>query len=387
MALIKCSECGNMVSSLAAACPSCGCPVNKMTLKSRFYFNIDKRIDEDCFPIILKVGSKEFSINSFWKGKGCICAAEVFSNEIQTHEAMVVDVEVCYTLRNIPFDCSERRIIEFSNVMLGKDYLFNCTPHVYSGEGDHSLDFLFGMTATASSVIDGEYNNLPLANLSQVTETTDGSNQQNNNLCNLDDFEIEDGVLTGYNGNDSDVIIPSSVTSIGGAAFYNCTSLTSITIPNSVTSIGYSAFYGCNSLTSITIPNGVTEIYADTFSGCTSLTSVTIPDSVTKIGWSAFWDCLLTKNKKNFPEIHPPSSIRKYYTKSIVRFPRSAHRKPITHPYQIHTYTILNTLTNNVVRRLVGGRREPYFASNRYTNKKLCATCTIKKYKKFPETY
>jgi hypothetical protein len=39
--------------------------------------------------------------------------------------------------------------------------------------------------------------------------------------------------------------------SIGDYAFYNCTSLTSITIPNSVTSIGNEAFRNCSNLTDV----------------------------------------------------------------------------------------------------------------------------------------
>ena len=120
------------------------------------------------------------------------------------------------------------------------------------------------------------------------------------------------------------VTIPNSVTSIGNHAFYGCSSLTSIkvdagnntydsrdncnaiietstntliagcmntTIPNSVTSIGGCAFGECSSLTSITIPDGVTSIGEDAFNGCSGLTSITIPHSVTSIGYCAFSRC------------------------------------------------------------------------------------------------
>ena len=85
--------------------------------------------------------------------------------------------------------------------------------------------------------------------------------------------------------------IPDTVTSIGGAAFYHCRGLTSVTIPNSVTSIGRHAFYGCRNLMGVTIPDGMTSIASDAFCHCSSLTNVVIPDSVTNIGAYAFYDC------------------------------------------------------------------------------------------------
>ena len=74
------------------------------------------------------------------------------------------------------------------------------------------------------------------------------------------------------------------VTTIGGCAFFNCSSLTSVTIGDSVTTIGDYAFCDCSSLTSITIPDSVTTIGVGAFWNCSSLTSITIPDSVTTIG-------------------------------------------------------------------------------------------------------
>ncbi|WP_400223770.1 leucine-rich repeat domain-containing protein [Methanomethylophilus alvi] len=141
----------------------------------------------------------------------------------------------------------------------------------------------------------------------------------------MTDFSYSD---TRWGGNDiKSVSLPDGLTSIGGFAFFGCTSLSSVTIPDSVTSIGNGAFSGCTSLTAInvaegntayisengvlfnksktsliqypvgktdsayTIPDSVTYIGYDAFWGCTSLSSVTIPDSVTSIGEFAFSGC------------------------------------------------------------------------------------------------
>lgn len=55
-------------------------------------------------------------------------------------------------------------------------------------------------------------------------------------------------------------------------------------IPDTVTSIGGYAFYGCNGLISIEIPNGVTNIESASFVECDDLKRIEIPDSVICIG-------------------------------------------------------------------------------------------------------
>ena len=91
-------------------------------------------------------------------------------------------------------------------------------------------------------------------------------------------------------------VIPNSVTSIGHAAFSNCSGLTSITIPSSVTSISGGAFSYCSSLTSITIPNSVTSIGNGAFVQCSGLTSITLPDNITSIESLMLDECFRLTN-------------------------------------------------------------------------------------------
>ena len=130
--------------------------------------------------------------------------------------------------------------------------------------------------------------------------------------CLSPNFVYEDDVLFNKdksriisfrNRNVESYVIPSSVTSIGNSAFYNCDSLSEIVIPSSVTSIGNSAFYSCDSLSEIVIPSSVTSIGNSAFYSCDSLSEIVIPSSITSIGDMAFWDC------SSLSEIVIPSSV------------------------------------------------------------------------------
>lgn len=66
------------------------------------------------------------------------------------------------------------------------------------------------------------------------------------------------------------------VVSVGPAAFYGCSGLTSLVVGHGVTSMGNSAFYGCIAIDSVFLPASLTSIGSQTFGTCPSLSSVYI---------------------------------------------------------------------------------------------------------------
>lgn len=146
--------------------------------------------------------------------------------------------------------------------------------------------------------------------------------------------KIGDRVFCNYKYVLTSVQIPDTVTEIGSNAFYNCTSLESVTIQDnkpscvkkigrqafmfcseltdipildSVTEIGSESFHHCEELDTVTIPEGVTSVADGMFSYCYSLHTVTLPDSVTAIEERAFTGTALT-------QIHIPANVTRIET-------------------------------------------------------------------------
>lgn len=101
--------------------------------------------------------------------------------------------------------------------------------------------------------------------------------------------------ITKYIGNGGNVIIPSSlnnkqVTAIGSNAFDSNANITGISIPTTITSIGTRAFYNCSGLRgTLNLPNTIITIDEYAFSNCTGLTgNLNLPNSITNLGVRSF---------------------------------------------------------------------------------------------------
>ena len=122
-------------------------------------------------------------------------------------------------------------------------------------------------------------------------------------------FEIEDGVLTKYTGDETEVVIPEGVVTIGKNAFYENKKITEIVMPDSVIKIDSNAFEGYTSLTNVTIPSGVTDIGSSTFRGCSSLTAIYCYPTIPPIAGSSIFN-----DTNNCPIYVPSGSVEAYKT-------------------------------------------------------------------------
>ena len=153
----------------------------------------------------------------------------------------------------------------------------------------------------------------------------------------------------------TDLVIPSSVTSIGMFTFNNCTSLTSVTIPSSVTSIDRDAFRACIGIKSVFLDvndfvanatfinnicsvfgsqveevllgNNVNNIGGYTFWQCSSLKKITIPESISTINNYAFQGCTsLEIFNSNIPDIREVTLGQKLFNEISANATLNVHK-------------------------------------------------------------
>ena len=122
-------------------------------------------------------------------------------------------------------------------------------------------------------------------------------------------WEHIEGVITNYNGEDSDVTVPSeldgyTITTIGEGAFRNNNVIKRVNIPASITSIEDGAFYECENLSVVHFAEGseLTTIGQGAFCYCPELAEVNFEDlkNLKTIGSSAFAAEQYRKNKLTY---------------------------------------------------------------------------------------
>ncbi len=90
------------------------------------------------------------------------------------------------------------------------------------------------------------------------------------------DFIMEGSTITGYSGSGGSITLPSSATAVADYAFAGNGSISSVTIPANITSVGSYAFSGCTGLTSAVF-GGSVSLGGGAFYGCSSLGYVDLP--------------------------------------------------------------------------------------------------------------
>lgn len=88
-----------------------------------------------------------------------------------------------------------------------------------------------------------------------------------------------------------EVIIPSSVTSIGMSAFSGCPQLAVVRMSGQVNELDELLFANCSNLAAIDLPEGISVIRWSAFSGCSKLNHIVFPSSLTSIEDGAFFGC------------------------------------------------------------------------------------------------
>lgn len=301
MSLIKCIDCGNMISNNSEICVHCGCPTKKSihileeapkrkgfsVKKNRLvkYFGKDEHlfIPEEVIVI---------NNNAIIKRK--------FLKKIFIHK-LISDIKP-YAIMDCP------NLIEIVVDEKNNDYcsidgnLYSKDKTVLIRYAIGKLERTFSIPQGVVSIAENAFWGCQNLELIKIPSTLKSVGIAAFAACvNLREIAFHDGVVK-----------------IGPCAFAGCVSLNNIKLPlgeekerfgykwreSLLSEVGNEFFYGCHSLKRIKIPYGVKYIGVDAFCGCKNLKEIEIPDSVTCIWSRAFYLC------ESLERIEIPASVQ-----------------------------------------------------------------------------
>lgn len=198
----------------------------------------------------------------------------------------------------------------------------NCLSKTFTGSTTLEYAYLPLDTVDINGEVFKSCAALKYVNLSELTELREiGSQDFNlgsvkqfmaNQVLDLSNTKITAIAVNGFACCSAiEIILPETLTSVGGDVFKNCKYATKITFKGTLTSVSTSnLFSGCEALEEIvgfTIPAGATGIGGSMLYKCYELENagdfivdgvMTIPDTVTSIGQNAFYGCAKLKAVK-----------------------------------------------------------------------------------------
>ena len=153
---------------------------------------------------------------------------------------------------------------------------------------------------------------------------------------NPEDFDIANGILKSYKGQEEHLVLPDGIHTIAEKAFDSIYNLKTIVVPEGVHTIEDDALHYCFQLESVTLPStlktlsgfaylsikkllipvGVETIGINAFKGCGELRKVILPSSVTRIEKGAFAWC----SKKK--DVYIPESVTSIADDAFSQSPR-----------------------------------------------------------------
>ena len=126
-------------------------------------------------------------------------------------------------------------------------------------------------------------------------DDNEDDDNDNNNDNTMEEEKHDPTTIIDYgyyaDKDDTDIVIPDSITSIRNGICINCKQLTSITLSGMISILPKASFKNCHSLKEIVIPSSVDTIDDECFMNCVKLSSINIPSFLLKLGKHAFTNC------------------------------------------------------------------------------------------------